>query len=193
MTFNIKTLQLSPLFNLKKECENDTHVFYCYSNIHKDIIIFVAEHDAEYYLYIIKESKENCLYISKETWLPEPEGYTFHNISCCNNRNNEIILFITVIAEHGFCDRIYYYDVLNGNRCKPFYNCNASDDVYNSKVFFNPTGEEIFVEEENQLDVYVYKSKIRSLKRTCQILVLEQYSSEQLNLMNLPKYLLRSD
>jgi len=145
-------------------------------------------------LYIIKESNKNCLYISKESSVPLPKGYIIPEINLCNNRNNEIILFIhnSIKSEFGDMSIILSFDVLLGKTCKTFHQFNNTLG-FDRDVFFNSTGEEIFVKQGNRLEIYVYKSKVRSLKQTCQILVWEQYSSEQLDRMNLPKYLLRSD
>jgi len=198
MTFNIETLQFAAFLQFKKCNEIFLYkVFYCYSNILKDIIIFVKYRYNSSIVYILKESNGNCLFIYNEISLSVPPGYMIHDISYCNNRNNEIILFIKAFDDNevgnDFASYILlYYDILNGGTCKTFHQFNNPDGFY-SDVFFNSTGEEMFVVDENQLYIYVYKSKVRSLKRTCQIIVLEQYSTEQLNLMNLPKYLLCSD
>jgi len=218
MTFNIRTLQFSSLLELSN-CMNIlfNNLFYCSSNILQDLIIFVDT--VAGIVYIVKESIENRLYIYKESTILLPEGYTIEddikNVYCCNNRNNEIILFIDVLIESRFAgveladeefadqefadqefpDELYqfrvitfYYDILNDKTCKILDR--FSNDAIMSSIFFNRTGEEIFVSNKNQLDIYVYKSQVRSLKRTCQLLVLQQYSSEQLKKLNLPKYLL---
>jgi len=188
MTFNIKTLQFSDLLKLGRDNHFCYNVFYCYSNILQDIIIYVDGTSG--IVYTVKESNENCLYVYRAISLAIPGNYLITNISLCNNRNNEIILFIKIFELGGVASEIiFYYDVLNGETCKK----DLDNPIgFGSSIFFNPTGEEIFIVNNHQLimDVYVYKSKVRSLKRTCQILVLEQYSSEQLNLMNLPKNLL---
>jgi len=192
-TFNIKNLQFSALFDLE-QCKPFPfyRFFYCYNNLLSDVIIFLTGNN----VYIIRQSNDNSLYIYQKTLLPISVEYMIRNISCCNNRHNEIILFINAIFLNEIDDSqkcsILSYDVLNGKACKTFHNCDTNFDSYNAKVFFNSTGEEIFVKHKNQLDIYVYNSKVRSLKQTCQIIVLKQYSSEQLNLMNLPKYLLCS-
>jgi len=197
MTFNIKTLKFSSLLKFNK-CKgvNNLHprVFYCYSNILQDVIIYVDV--VRGIVYIVKESTENGLYIFNKTCLPISGGNILRKICCCSNRNNEIFLLINSFIENEFgnmeSDIPFYYDVLNSRTCKLFHQFNKPLGI-DAEVFFNPTGEEIFVVDENQLEIYVYKSKVRSLKRACQILVWEQYSSEQLNLMNLPKYLLHND
>jgi len=183
MTFNIKTLQFSDLLKLGRDNHFCYNVFYCYSNILQDIIIYVDGTSG--IVYTVKESNENCLYVYRAISLAIPGNYLITNILLCNNRNNEIILFIKIFELGGVASD----DVLNGKTCKKDLN---NPIGFGSSIFFNPTGEEIFIVNNHQLimDVYVYKSKVRSLKRACQILVLEQYSSEQLNLMNLPKNLL---
>jgi len=189
LTFNMKTLQFSSLlalnrstYNIKAFCK----VCYCYSNLLQDVIIFIDKG----IVYIVKESMDNHLYIYKKISLPE--WNMLENIFCCHNRNNEIILFIDAFTiELGEVGKIVaLYDVLNGKTRQILFNYPDPFDP-NSKIFFNRTGEEIFIVYKNQLDIYVYKSKVRTLKRTCQILVLEQYSSEQLSRMNLPKNILK--
>jgi len=179
LTFNIKTLKFSSLLELNR-CKENRNSFYkvCYyhSNILQDVIIFMEEG----IVYIVKESMDNHLYIYKKISLPE--WNMLENIFCCHNRNNEIILFIDAFTiELGEVGKIVaLYDVLNGKTRQILFNYPDPFDP-NSKIFFNRTGEEIFIVHKNQLDKYVYKSKVRSLKRTCQILVLEQYSSEELS------------
>jgi len=53
---------------------------------------------------------------------------------------------------------IFYYDVLNGKTCEKDLN---NPIGFGSSIFFNPTGEEIFIVNNHQLimDVYVYKVK----------------------------------
>jgi len=194
MTFDIKTLRFSALFDLEK-CKPFYifTIFYCYNNLLNDLIILHTCNN----VHIIRQSNDDSLYIYKKTLIPIPTGYMVHNISCCNNRNNEVILFVNALIESELDESciILNLDVLNGKTCQKFHNCNTlieNFDFFNIQLFFNPTGEEIFVKHESLLEIYVYKSNVRSLKQTCQILVLEQYSIEQLNLMNLPKYILFS-
>jgi len=201
ISFNMDDLQFSSSLVLKKtECFAWDNIFYCYNNILKDLIIFV---DAENFMVnIIRETLDGSkLYIYKNTFLKMPsEICSINNVSCCNNRRNEIILSFNAgvyIKKDHESDTVLMYDVLKDQLHTKL--CDIDGGEINSEVlfFFNQTGEEIFMAEENEeldeysLSVYVYKSKVQHLKTLCQIVMMDRYSNEQLQHMKLPKYIFK--
>jgi len=185
VTFNINTLQFSALFQLNVHLAD---TFYCYHNVLKEVIIVFDT--SNLIVYVIKETTKNSLYIYKQSALKISDITDVFNSSCCCNRNNEIILFFTGEKDfHERFDNIFIYDVLNDEMHNNLFR-HFEFENYASLVFFNRTYEEIFIADANHLSIYGYKSKVRSLKKTCQMLVSLQYTSEQLKQMNLPKYIL---
>jgi len=142
----------------------------------------------------VKESIHHCLYHHNTDLISLPYGFEIEEIFCCNNRNNDVIFYI--YAEHNDVDDacIFIYDVLRGkisikNLCNP----NGDQICLINPIFFNPTGEEVFIlQNRNKLNVFVYKSKVKCLKEICQVIVLQQYPMEQFMQMNLPKGILTS-
>jgi len=173
--------------------------YYFYHNILKDVVIIVDNHHCHHSMvYVLKVSLDNCLYIYKSATVPMVIGYGF---SLCNNRNNEILLLCAEdmdgyerveIEEEVFYANVHFlaHDILKEKLYKRL--CVSYINVP-MEIFFNRTGEEIFIVKDNTLSVFVYKSHVRSLKQICQIIVLDQYTSEQLNQMDLPKNILISD
>jgi len=185
VTFNINTLQFSTLFKLNVQFAAP---FYCYHNILKEVIIILDT--SNFIVYVIKETAENSFYIYKQS-APKISGVTdMFGATCCCNRNNEIILFFTAEKDfHWRFDNIFIYDVLNDEMHNNLFR-HLEFENYATLVFFNRTCEELFLADVNHLSIYGYKSKVRSLKKTCQMLVSLQYTSEQLKQMNLPKFIL---
>jgi len=200
MTFNTKSLQLSSLLDVK-ECFEimPYNCFYSYSNILKDVIILVD--DFAKVVFVVRESMENDLYIYKhislERYGEDHLQYSINQASCCNNRSNEIILFFNAEIPDEFGDKVpilVYYDILDGKKYQKVVDFNGNDINLNVPIFFNKTGEEIYVtDEERQLNIFVYKSKVRSLKKICQLLVSVYYSEERLKLMILPRLILKDE
>jgi len=109
-----------------------------------------------------------------------------YGFSLCNNRNNEIILLCATDMDEEEEVEIDEERFMILKICVSYINVPL-------EIFFNHTGEEIFIVKDNTLSVFVYKSHVKSLKQTCQMIVLDQYTSEQLNQMDLPKNILISD
>jgi len=202
VTFNISNLQFSTALKLEEELSSklfyskfdsdgscglrEDNFNYLYHNILKDIIIIVLSDR----VYVVKQQvTSDSLFIYKSNILPNSLGY---NHGVCTNRNNEIILFYAqdIELEDGdYNIGVLMYDILKNKLYEKLCDSNGDSDSIN----FNDSGEEIFIVDENKLMVFVYKSKVRSLKSICQMLVLEQYTSEQLNLMSLPRNILISE
>jgi len=186
ITFNVTTLKFSLPFQIKDDFVED-FVFYTFHNTLKDLILLINHKTSM--LYIIKESlKDNALYIYQKTSLKKHVQNIF-TAYCCSNRTNEILLYI-----YGQTDKIkniFVYNVLNGIKNNCLFD-RPRDDEY--RIFFNQSGEEIFViTDNNQLNVFVYRSKVNTLKSLCQLVVSQQFSNKQLVQMNLPRNILKHD
>jgi len=179
------------------------NIFYTFNNILQDLIIaYDREHQI---VYVIRQSSDSRLLVYNKITLsnkyPRKKLVHIENVYCCNNRDNEIILFLKL---DGLKEHIVSFDVLNLKIHKNIFRidenkvCDADVTVV---MFFNPTGEEIFIVEKNQvgpydhcedlLSIFVYKSKVKSLKEICRMTVYLQYTREQLKHMNLPKFIHR--
>jgi len=192
-TFNINTLQFSSSFKLNF---HSSDYFYCYHNVLKEVIIFLDTYT--FIVYVVKETT-NGFYIYKKSLLNIGNMTEVYGSYCCCNRSNKILLFVTASKDGAYdmmednveiMHELYLYDVLNDELITKLFGLFDTGSYRMFPVFFNRSGEEIFIADKNYLQVYVYKSKVRSLKKTCQMLVSLQYTSEQLKLMNLPKYIL---
>lgn len=203
ITFNANTKTLSTPFEFPFSFNlyNCMYCFPCSHNILKDLLVMMDPDS--HMVYVLKESFEGCLYIHKKTLLPIPDRCCIIHVYCCNNRNNEIVLLLTIRnTREEYLDEddaflyerlpILVYDVINDKLHRNFHNGNGDRIRSNANIFFNRTGEEIFIADKDKLKVFVNKSKVHSLKRICQLVVLQQYSSEQIDEMNLPKYILKN-
>jgi len=180
-TFDIKSLKFSSTVTSQSEYNDPANIVYGYHNILKDIIVVVTSIGKM--VTVFRESLQSGLYIYKQSKLNLEYVNSSH---CCINRSNSVVLFIHAIGNSGNSRGIYVYDVINEKISpKPFWNAN-------SDIFSNPSGEEIIVSEENEINVFVYKSRIQSLKYICQVAVLDRYSKEELGKMNLPKTILEN-
>lgn len=197
ITFDIYTLQFSSSLKIKECLHFSRHeVFYFYDHLLKDIIIFMD--NINHVVYIVKKSLQNVLYIYKKSKVTLPDSYNIiYNIYSCNNRNNQIILFFTAQIEEEVTEKIsiFVYNVFKDEIHGKLCDINGDES---SPMFFNSTGEEILVAEKNEsndyvLNVFVYKSELRSLKTMCQMVVLQQYSRKQLHKMSLPKNIFKRD
>jgi len=198
MTFDIETFQFTVkpwLVDGSFSIFTRKHwVFsYCYHNILKEIIIIVDR--ASKLVLIIKDTKENGIYLYKKSKINEDMNIIHRQITsfCSVNRSNNIVIYFKngVRGGSNVCN-ILPYDVLKGKIYDPLCYNNRTEFEASDGVFFNQSGEEIFVtkEDEHKLCVFVYKSNVNSLKYICQMIVLQQYTKEQLNQMSLPKYIL---
>jgi len=197
ISFDVQTLQFSSPLKINECLHFSRHeVFYFYDHILKDIIIFMD--NINYVVYIVKQSLQNVLYIYKKNKVTLPDSYNIiYNTYACNNRNNQIILFFIAQIEEEVTEKlsIFVYNVFNNEIYGKLCDINGDES---SPMFFNSTGEEILVAEKNEsddyvLNVFVYKSKLRSLKTMCQMVVLQQYSKKQLHKMSLPKNMFKWD
>jgi len=187
-TFDMNTLQFSSAINLSYT-ENLLKFFYTYQKILKEMII-VFEHN-DLILHIIRESSDHKLYIYKKILLTDmidKDDTDICDLSICNNRNNEIILFCNTWGKDDTKRSVLVYELVNDRMYRKLC-ISGRDQLPNVILFFNTTGEEIFLKEENKLNVFVYKSQVRSLKGICQLVVNDQYTNEQLKQLSLPKYI----
>jgi len=171
MTFDIETFQFTVkpwLVDGSFSIFTRKHwVFsYCYHNILKEIIIIVDR--ASKLVLIIKDTKENGIYLYKKSKINEDMNIIHRQITsfCSVNRSNNIVIYFKngVRVGSNACN-ILPYDVLKGKICNPLcYNNNTEFDA-TDLIFFNQSGEEIFVtkQDEQKLYVFVYKSKVNSL------------------------------
>jgi len=190
--FNIKTLQFTTTFETKEFNMFNPYLFYCYNNLHGDLIILAEPATGK--IHIVKESIHHCLYHHNTDLISLPDGFEIEEIFCCNNRYNDVLFYIYAERYTDDDDACIFNDVL---RCKISIRnlCFPNEDQIGliCPVFFNPTGEEVFIlQNMNKLNVFVYKSKVKCLKKICQVIVLQQYPMEQLMQMNLPKGILTS-
>jgi len=176
VTLNLINLQFSSTFQLEKElnlklffnpaesdgtCGLRDVFYYFYHNILKDVVIIVDNHHCDHSMvYVLKVSLDNCLYIYKSATVPMVIGYGF---SLCNNRNNEILLLCAEdmdgyerveIEEEVFYANVHFlaYDILKEKLYKRL--CVSYINVP-MEIFFNRTGEEIFIVKDNTLSVFV--------------------------------------
>jgi len=202
IVFHIDTLEFTPrygkkfIYKILEECYSlytDNNLFYTYHNILKEIVI-VVNTDTRLVL-VIAESPKIGLYIYKKVRLM---GGSF-GVNLCNNRNNEIILLLkthiyTKIHTYLYKNvaKILLHDILNDKIYNNIYDINGKEvDSNCSRIFFNQSGEEIFIVDGSKLHVLVYKSQVATLKNLCQMIVLQQYSEVQLKRMNLPRNIFR--
>jgi len=206
VTFDTTSFNFSAAFDLEDELSSDLFseevdieggelkddIYYYFHNVLKDVVLIVADE----IVYIIKQQiNSDSLYIYKQCVLPVPS--ILYGSKLCNNRNNELLLFYPANILEGEEDHleinvgIIVYDILNDILILPKNFCYSNGKI--NTILCNDTGEEIFIVDGKKLNIFVYKSKVKSLKKTCQILVLERYTSEQLDQMNLPKYILTSE
>jgi len=127
------------------------NIFYTFNNILQDLIIaYDREHQI---VYVIRQSSDSRLLVYNKITLsnkyPRKKLVHIENVYCCNNRDNEIILFLKL---DGLKEHIVSFDVLNLKIHKNIFRidenkvCDADVTVV---MFFNPTGEEIFIVEKN--------------------------------------------
>jgi len=182
-TFDFKSLKFSSTVASQNEYIDPANIVYGYHDILKDIIVVVT--NIGKMVTVLRESLQSGLYIYKQSKLNLEYVNSSH---CCINRSNSVVLFLHAIplSGDGISRGIFVYDFLNEKISpKPFWN-------KNSDIFSNPSGEEIIVSEGNELNVFVYKSRIQNLKYICQVAVLDRYSKEELGKMNLPKTILEN-
>jgi len=188
-TFDMNTLQFSSAINLNYT-GNLLKFFYTYHNILEEMII-VYEHDA-LIIHIIRESSEHKLYIYKKILLTDKmKDYFVYGVEICNNRNSEIILFCNTTGTDDKRESVLVYELVNDRVYKKLCINGRDQLIHYFTLFFNTTGEEIFLKEENKLNVFVYKSQVRSLKGICQLVVTDQYTNEQIKQFSLPKYIFK--
>jgi len=184
-TVDMNTLQFSTAINLNCT-ERNVLFFYTYHNILKEIIIVFDVQTL--IIHIIRESVEHNLYIYKQTLLKHRlnKDDFIYDVSICNNRTNEIILFCNTIGTDEKI-RVLVYELVNDKLYKKLCINGREQFIEDIAIFTDTTGEEIFLAAENKLNVFVYKSQVRSLKGICQLVVNDQYTNEQLKKINLPK------
>jgi len=146
-TFDMNTLQFSSAINLSYT-ENLLKFFYTYQKILKEMII-VFEHN-DLILHIIRDSSDHKLYIYKKILLTDmidKEDTDICDVSICNNRNNEIILFCNTWGKDDTKRSVLVYELVNDRMYKKLC-ISGRDQLPNVILFFNTTGEEIFLKEE---------------------------------------------
>ena len=97
---------------------------------------------------------------------------------CCCNRYSQILFF------HLKNGKICIFDV--------FHTSNNTFLTYDEKypeIYFNETGEEIYVLYDQKVSIYLYKSMFKTLLQQCAFVVAKTYTKCQLYNMKLPKRL----
>ena len=97
---------------------------------------------------------------------------------CCCNRYSQILFF------HLKNGKICIFDV--------FHTSNNTFLTYDEKypeIYFNETGEEIYVLYDQKVSINLYKSMFKTLLQQCAFVVAKTYTKCQLYNMKLPKRL----
>ena len=99
---------------------------------------------------------------------------------CVSNRANQLLLFYVNRGNIAVYD---LFDTTNNTLLS------IPTDAGTLKLYFNKTGEEIYVRKDFEIYIYLYKSIFKSLVLHCASVVKKTYTKSQLIEMRLPKHL----
>jgi len=202
ITFDMENLTFSSTQGMVTPIQLHRHpqIFFGHHNVLIDVIVCCNYDEWNgmesnfIEIEVIKETKERGLHVVKKIEIEMKANTQVYTMKCIINRNNKIILFISSKNALGI-NEMSVFDVLEEKMHQNIKDINGNSIQFDGgrhnapHVFAGESGEEIFIAAKERLHVYIYKSKIESLKSRCQMVVLQRYSKAEIKNLNLPKCL----
>jgi len=202
ITFDMENLTFSSTQGRVTPIQLHRHpqIFFGHHNVLNDVIVCCNYDEWNgmesnfIEIEVIKETKERGLHVVKNIEIEMKANTQVYTMKCIINRNNKIILFISSKNALGI-NEMSVFDVLEEKMHQNIKDINGNIIQFDvgrhnaPHVFAGESGEEIFIAAKERLHVYIYKSKIESLKSRCQMVVLQRYSKAEIKNLNLPKCL----
>ena len=178
--FDIESRLLEDCFVVYKgRCIKGT--FYLNCNGYENGVVICLFYNLNEVRMYTKVGKK-CFHLARSIYFPFHE-YKRADFRCTVNRNNQILLFI--------CSYKYFYvfDLLNLKNKVIICKLKGYDKYSNilPTQHFNESGEELYLFDKNKVDVYVYRSSVKTLAWLSAIVVSQKYTYEELVDMNLHK------